>query len=295
VAGERDLVETHLDHLAGFAGTRPVRIGNAAYAQTQHDVMGEMVLCLDTITTDPRTGDHDPTLLPLVERLVGDAMRASAEEDTGLWEFRTLPRHYTFSKTLCWVAASRGARLARRLGAGEQASAWSAWADQEQARLLDRAYDADLGYFTQSLGSRHADASNLLLATLGLVDPHDPRFVSTVRVYERILTDRGLVLRYRNDDDFGATTSAFTICSFWLAEALAMVGRLDDAVQLFDRVAAFANPLGLFSEDIEPETGRLLGNFPQAYTHVGLIHAAITIGELLEARHGHFRAWTPWH
>jgi GH15 family glucan-1,4-alpha-glucosidase len=193
------------------------------------------------------------------------------------------------------VAASRGARLARRLGAGEQASAWSAWADVEQTRILDRAYNADLGYFTQSLGSRHADASNLLLATLGLVDPHDPRFVSTVRVYEEILTDRGLVLRYRNEDDFGATTSAFTICSFWLAEALAMLGRLDNAVQLFDRVAAFANPLGLFSEDIEPDTGRLLGNFPQAYTHVGLIHAAITIGELLEARHGHFRAWTPWH
>jgi GH15 family glucan-1,4-alpha-glucosidase len=294
IGGERDLIETQLPHLAGFAGTGPVRIGNAAYVQRQHDVMGEMLLCLDTITTDPRIGDPDVTLLPLVERLVTEAIQASAEEDTGLWEFRTLPRHYTFSKALCWVAAARGARLVRKLGAPERGVHWAAWAAAEQTRILEQAYNAEKGYFTQSLGGRHGDASNLLLATLGLVEPKDPRFVSTVREYERVLTDRGLMLRYRHDDDFGATTSAFTICSFWWAEALAMVGRIDDAVQLFDRVVAFANPLGLFSEDIDPATGRLLGNFPQAYTHVGLIHAAITIGEVLEARHGHFRAWTPW-
>jgi GH15 family glucan-1,4-alpha-glucosidase len=293
IAGERDLVEQQLPHLAGFAGTGPVRIGNAAYTQTQHDVMGEMLLCLDTLTSDPRT-DRDPTLLPLIQRLVGEAIAASQQEDTGLWEFRTLPRHYTFSKVLCWVAAARGARVARRLGRPDLYDAWTAWADGEQARILEAAYNVDLGCFTQALHGTHPDASNLLLATLGLVDPHDPRFVSTLRVYERELTVGGLMQRYRHDDDFGATTSAFTICSFWWAEALAMTGRLDEAVALFDRLAAYANPLGLFSEDIEPESGRLLGNFPQAYTHVGLIHAAITIGELLEARHGHFRAWTPW-
>ncbi len=295
IGGERDLVETQLPHLAGFAGVGPVRVGNAAYVQTQHDVMGEMILCLDTITTDPRTGDHDPSLMPLIERLVTDAIRASTEQDTGLWEFRTLPNHYTFSKVLCWVAASRGARLARKLGFAEQSAAWSDWAATERSRVLAASYNAELGYFTQALHGVHPDASNLLLATLGLVDPHDPRFVSTVREYERVLTHRGLMQRYRHADDFGATTSAFTICSFWWAEALAMIGRLDDAVALFDRLVAHANPLGLFSEDIEPESGRQLGNFPQAYTHVGLIHAAITIGELLEARHGHFRAWTPWH
>jgi GH15 family glucan-1,4-alpha-glucosidase len=161
--------------------------------------------------------------------------------------------------------------------------------------VLEASYNAELGYFTQALHGVHPDASNLLLATLGIVEPNDPRFVSTVRQYEQVLTHGGLMQRYRHDDDFGATTSAFTICSFWWAEALAMVGRLDDAVALFDRLVTHANALGLFAEDIEPETGRQLGNFPQAYTHVGLIHAAITIGELLEARHGHFRAWTPWH
>jgi GH15 family glucan-1,4-alpha-glucosidase len=295
LGGERDLVETQLPHLAGFAGTGPVRVGNAAYTQTQHDVMGEMLLCLDTITSDPRTGDHDPALLPLVTRLVTEAMRAADEEDTGLWEFRTLPRHYTFSKVLCWVAANRGARLARKIGDQGLSAEWAAWADARRGPILDAAYNAELGYFTQALHGRHPDASNLLLATLGIVEPRDPRFVSTVRAYERLLTAGGLMQRYQHDDDFGATTSAFTICSFWWAEALAMIGELDEAVRLFDRLVAFANPLGLFSEDIEPSTGKLLGNFPQAYTHVGLIHAAITIGELLDARHGHFRAWTPWH
>ena len=291
---ERDLVEMQLPHLAGYGGAGPVRIGNAAYLQTQHDVMGEMLLCLDTITSDPRTALDDPSLLPLVERLVEDAIRASAEEDTGLWEFRTLPNHYTFSKVLCWVAAARGARMVSRLGYPARAEPWQRWAQAERERVLEAAYNTELGCFTQALHGTHGDASNLLLATFGIVDAHDPRFISTVRVYERMLTSGGLMQRYRHADDFGATTSAFTICSFWWAEALAMIGRLDDAVRLFDRLVAYANPLGLFSEDIEPETGRLLGNFPQAYTHVGLIHAAITIGELLEARHGHFRAWTPW-
>ncbi len=295
IGGERELPEVHLDHLAGYAGTGPVRVGNAAYLQTQHDVMGEMLLCLDTVTTDPRTSDHDASLMPLVDRLVSDSIRASAEEDTGLWEFRTLPNHYTFSKVMCWVAASRGARLARRLGHPGRADAWAAWAATEHTRVLDAAYNHELGFFTQALNGIHPDASNLLLATLGIVDPHDARFVSTVAAYERVLTARGLMQRYRHADDFGATTSAFTVCSFWWAEALAMIGRLDEAIALFDRLVAHANPLGLFSEDIEPETGRQLGNFPQAYTHVGLIHAAITIGELLDARHGHFRAWTPWH
>ena len=293
IGGERELVEERLDHLEGFCQSRPVRIGNAAYYQKQHDLMGEMILCLDTITADPRVVVEDTgPILRMVERFVAEAMVAVETDDTGLWEYRTYPNRYTFSHVLCWVAASRGAKLARRLGRDSIASEWEAWANKYRAVILDRAYNKSLGYFAQTLDGRFPDASNLLLPTLGLIDPRDPRFVSTVDAYERLLVEDGLMLRYRHKDDFGDTTSAFSICSFWWAEALAMIGRLDDATALFYRLLSYANPVGLFSEDIEPATGRLLGNFPQAYTHVGLINTAVTLSELIEARDGRFRAWT---
>ena len=293
IGGERELVEQHLDHLEGFCGSKPVRIGNAAYFQRQHDLMGEMILCLDTITSDPRVViEETEPILRMVERFVAEAMVAVESDDTGLWEYRTFPNKYTFSHVLCWVAASRGAKLVRRLGRDTLAGEWEAWADRYREAILNRAYNAKLGYFTQVLDGRFPDASNLLLPTLGIIDPRDQRFVSTVEAYERLLVEDGLMLRYRHKDDFGETTSAFSICSFWWAEALAMVGRLEDACRLFERLMTHANCVGLFSEDIEPRTGMLLGNFPQAYTHVGLINTAVTISELLEARDARFRAWS---
>lgn len=293
IGGERELPEEQLAHLSGFGGTGPVRVGNAAFLQKQNDLMGEMVLCLETMLTDPRVVTEDPDeLLQLVTSLVEQAMAVFPTLDTGIWEFRTLLRHYTFSKVLCWVAAHRGASLAAFLGREELARTWRAWADQKHPEILAAAFSKEHGFFTQALNGQHADASNLLLPTLGFVDAKDPRFVATVRAYERTLVDRGLMLRYRHPDDFGETTSAFTICSFWWAEALAMMGELDRAVEVFNGLIKRANPLGLFSEDIDPSTGRLTGNFPQAYTHVGLIHAAITIGELLDARDAKFRAWS---
>ncbi|MEO8677966.1 MAG: glycoside hydrolase family 15 protein [Vicinamibacterales bacterium] len=292
ITGERRLDEQILPNLCGYDGIGPVRIGNSAYTQQQNDVAGELLLCLETILSDPRVVWEDPSLAPLLERLVDEAIASSQQEDTGLWEYRTQPRHYTFSKAMCWVAAHRGAMLAESLGVGHRAAGWNQWADAERARILALAYNAQLGYFTQALNGEHPDASNLLLPTLGLVDANDPRFRSTVRAYERLLVDNGLMLRYRHADDFGATTSSFSICSFWWVEALAMMGEVDEAVALFNRLQAYANPLGLFSEDIDPSTGMLLGNFPQAYTHVGVIHAAITIGEILDARDGRFRAWS---
>jgi GH15 family glucan-1,4-alpha-glucosidase len=293
IGGERELTERHLDHLEGYCGSKPVRIGNAAYHQRQHDLMGEMVLCLDTITSDPRVVLEDTdSILRLVERFVKDAMVAVKTDDTGLWEYRTFPNKYTFSHVLCWVAASRGAKLVRRLGHPSMAPEWEAWADSYRREILARAYNSTAGFFAQTLDGRFPDASNLLLPTLGLIDPRDPRFVSTVEAYERLLVDDGLMLRYRHKDDFGDTTSAFSICSFWWAEALGMVGRLDEATQLFYRLQGYANGVGLFSEDIEPRTGRLLGNFPQAYTHVGLINTAVTLSELIEARDAKFHAWS---
>lgn len=292
IDGERNLEERTLPHLEGFGGTGPVRVGNAAADQRQNDLCGELVLSIDALLADPRV---DPTmaekLFPLVTRLVEEAIAAAPTLDTGIWEFRSLLRHYTFSRVMCWAAVERGARLARRQGHDTLADRWQAIADAERATVLERAFSTELGFFTQALDGEFPDASNLLLPTIGLLSATDPRFIATLDAYARDLTANGLMLRYRNTDDFGDTTSAFTICSFWWAEALAVAGRLDEAVAVFERVARHANPVGLYSEDIDPETGVLLGNFPQAYTHVGAIHAAMTIGALLDARDGRVRAW----
>jgi GH15 family glucan-1,4-alpha-glucosidase len=292
VAGERNLPEHVLDHLSGFAGNGPVRIGNAAAKQQQNDLNGELILCLQTVLSDPRIViDQPQEFFPLVERLVEHAIELAPTPDTSIWEFRTLPRHYTFSRAMCWAAIDRGALIAAHFGRIEQANRWREIALQERHIVLERGYSARCGCFVQAFDSEAADAANLLLPTIGIIDARDPRFLSTLDDYARRMTRSGLMHRYTNLDDFGETTSAFTICSFWWAEALALAGRLDDAVTVFERVVRYANPLGLFSEDIDPETGELLGNFPQAYTHVGLIHAAMTIGALLDARDGRVRAW----
>jgi GH15 family glucan-1,4-alpha-glucosidase len=292
IGGERDLEERLLPHLAGFAGNGHVRVGNAAAIQKQNDLMGELVLCFDTMLADPRMVVEQPEAYwPAIERLVEDAIRVAREPDMSIWEFRTLMRRYTFSLALCAVAAQRGARIAQRFGRHAHAARWAQAGEELRAELLERGYNQELGFFTQGLDGVNPDASNLLLPSLGLIDARDPRFVSTVRAYEERLVEGGLMMRYRNEDDFGETTSTFTICSFWWAEALAMIGELDRAQEVFREVTRHANPVGLFSEDVDPVTSRLLGNFPQAYTHVGLIHAATTIGELLDAREGRVRAW----
>jgi GH15 family glucan-1,4-alpha-glucosidase len=292
IGGEHVLEEGMLPHLSGVAGNGHVRIGNAAYLQRQNDLMGEVVLCLDTLLRDPRVVIEDRDgIFSIITRLVRMAIESAPQEDTGIWEFRSMLRPYTFSRAMCWVAAQRGADLARTFGRHYLAQRWQAFADSEREVVLGLGYSHKLGFFTQALNGEFPDASNLLLPTIGIVDAKDPRFVSTVEAYERLLVEKGLMLRYRNEDDFGATTSALTVCSFWWAEALALMGRLEAAVTLFDRLAANANHLGLFSEDIDPDTGMLLGNFPQAYTHVGLVHAAMTIGEISEVTTGKVRAW----
>ena len=293
IDGERHLTEERLTNLAGFGNCGWVRVGNAATEQRQNDLMGELVLCLETLLTDPRIVDEDSgRFTPLLQRLVEESIEAAPTQDTSIWEFRTLHNVYTFSRAMCWVAIHRGAQLAQRLGRPDLAERWGPIADAERAEVLRRGYSNNLGFFTQALDGQQPDASLLLLPTLGIIDARDPRFVSTVEAYEKHLVAGGLMRRYAGLDDFGETDSAFTICSFWWAEALALMGRLDQAVEVFERISRHANPVGLFSEDIDPMTGALLGNFPQAYTHVGLIHAAMTISELIEAREGKARAWT---
>nr|MCU0627725.1 glycoside hydrolase family 15 protein [Gemmatimonadaceae bacterium] len=277
----------------GFRGNGHVRIGNAAYFQRQHDLTGELILCLDVLLRDPRLVHEEPRAwLPLVQRLVEEAMAVADQPDMGIWEFRTYLRHYTFSRAMCWVAISRGAALATMLGRPDLAAQWRARAARERRVVLRRGYNERLGFFAQALDGEFPDASNLLLPSIGLVRATDPRFQSTLDAYRDRLVEGGFMLRYRNEDDFGETTTAFTLCSLWWAVALAQARRLDEAIEVFERVLARANPVGLMSEDIDPVSGELLGNFPQAYTHVGLVHAALTIGSLLDARGGHRLAWS---
>lgn len=292
MGGERDIPEVSLSHLAGFGGNGHVRVGNAAAVQRQNDLMGELVLSLGAALVDPRIAvrDLDETFA-LVAGLVEDSIVAAPEPDTGIWEYRTQLRHHTFSRAMCWAAMHHGATLARRFGRHAQAQRWSEAAERERGVILERGFSERHGYFTQALDGQHPDAANLLFPVLGLLPATDPRMVSTVAACERQLVRNGLMLRYAHADDLGEPRSAFSICSFWWAELLALQGRLEAAETVFNRLMSHANPLGLFSEDLDPDTGAALGNFPQAYTHVGLIHAATTIGQLREAREGRARGW----
>jgi GH15 family glucan-1,4-alpha-glucosidase len=286
------LPEEFLSHLTGFGGNGHVRIGNAAAEQRQNDLMGELVLSLGAALDDPRLSvtNHD-AIFALVTNLVEVAMLAAPEPDTGIWEYRTQLRHHTFSRAMCWAAMHRGATLARRFGRPDLSERWLVAAERERDVILDRGYSERLGYFTQALDGEHPDASLLLLPIVGLLPATDPRMVSTVEAYERRLVRNGLMLRYAHADDLGIPESAFSICTFWWAELLALQGRVEEAEVVFERMMSHANPLALFSEDIDPATGTLIGNFPQAYTHVGLIHAATTIGQMREARDGRTRGW----
>lgn len=292
IDGERELPEQFLSNLAGFNDNGYVRIGNSAYLQKQNDLMGELILCLETLLNDPRiVYDNPEDIFPLIERLVENAITAAPIPDMGIWEFRSMLRPYTFSRAMCWVAMHRGAILARKFNRNTLAERWEKQATLEKDIILERGYNEKFGFFTQALDGEFPDASCLLLPTLGIINARDKRFVNTVKNYEKLLVENNLMLRYRNLDDFGTTTSGFTICSFWWAEALALIGELDKAVELFQKLLSYANPVGLFSEDVDPETGTLMGNFPQAYTHVGLIQAAMTIGALIESRDGKVVAW----
>ena len=293
IGGERDLPESELEHLAGYKGTKPVRVGNQAASQLQTDLMGEVVLCLRTMLMDERTDFQTPKAwFPLIQRLVGESLASFDVPDLGIWEYRQGPMLHTFSRAMCWAAVHHGAALAVHFGFDEIGLDWQAQADVLRERILREGYNEELGMFTQTLNGSEADAAILLLPTIGLIRAKDPRFLSTLDRYQTILVRERGVMRYVHDDDFGSPTSTFTICSFWWIEALALAGRLDEAIEMFHVVCSLANPLGLFSEDVDVATGELLGNFPQAYTHVGLINAAMTIGTLLRARDGRYHAWT---
>jgi alpha,alpha-trehalase len=279
IKGQKDLSESTLDHLKGYEGARPVRIGNGAYNQRQNDVFGAV---LDSVYLHSKKRDHIPERLwPVLADQVQCAANAWKEPDQGIWEARGEPRHYVSSKLMCWVAMDRGARLAERRGERDQAEQWQALADEISADILERGVDKR-GVFRQHYETDALDASNLLVPLVRFLGPEDERVRATVMAIRDELTDGGLVLRYRTDetdDGLHGEEGTFLICSFWLVSALSEIGEYREAEHMCERLLAYASPLGLYAEELEASSGRHLGNYPQAFTHLALINAVTHVIE----------------
>ncbi len=273
IKGDKDLEESTLDHLKGYEGARPVRIGNGAYNQRQNDVFGAV---LDSVYLHSKKRDHIPERLwPVLIDQVHCAAKAWREPDQGIWEARGEPRHYVSSKLMCWVAMDRGARLAERRGHADHAEEWQAVADEIREDILDRGVDKR-GVFRQHYETDALDASNLLVPLLRFLPPEDERVRATVMAIREELTEGGLVLRYRTDstdDGLHGEEGTFLICSFWLVSALSEIGENREAEHLCERLLSYSSSLELYAEELEASSGRHLGNYPQAFTHLALINA----------------------
>ncbi len=277
VGGEHDLSERELDHLRGWRGSGPVRVGNGAWQQAQHDVYGELLNALHLYRD--RLGELHPEIQHFVAELADAAAQRWSQPDAGMWELRGEPQHHVSSKVLCWVALDRAVDLAPSLGEHARAEAWAQARDEVRAAILERGWSETAQAYTQAFGSEALDAAQLLMPIVGFLPADDPRLRSTIEAIARELTDNGLVRRYRADDGLEGEEGAFVICSFWLVSALARAGEVPRARALFDRVVACANDLGLLAEELVPATGEHLGNTPQAFSHVGLIIAARDLEE----------------
>jgi GH15 family glucan-1,4-alpha-glucosidase len=279
IGGERELTEQTLDHLSGYDGARPVRIGNGAWDQRQHDVWGVL---LDSAWLHTRSRDRlDERRWPMLVRQVEAALTHWRDPDQGLWEVRGPAQHFTASKVLCWVAADRGAKLAQLRGDSEHATAWRKAAEEIHADVCELGTD-DRGVFVQHYETTALDASALLIPLLGFLPPDDERVRATVLAIADELTEDELVLRYRveeTDDGFSGEEGSFTICSFWLVSALTDIGEVTRARALCEKLLSYASPLLLYAEEIDPHTGRHLGNFPQAFSHLALINAVMHLIE----------------
>ncbi len=284
IDGRRDLTESTLDHLSGYEGARPVRIGNGAFDQRQNDVFGAV---LDSIALHTRRSNRLPRRLwPIAKAQAEGAARVWRDPDQGIWEARGKPQHYVSSKLMCWVALDRAAKLAEIRGDPELQASWHATAEEIRADILAHGL-TDTGVLRQHYETDSLDASTLLAAIFGFLPGDDPRLKASVEAIATDLTDGGFVLRYRTeetDDGLSGKEGTFLICSFWLVSALAVVGEIPQARDLMDRLLRIASPLGLYAEEFEAETGRHLGNMPQAFSHLALIEAAtrIILAERLE-------------
>jgi GH15 family glucan-1,4-alpha-glucosidase len=281
IAGERRLEERELDHLPGFADSRPVRVGNAASRQLQLDVFGEVLnAAYRSIAQGVEGSEYGWALLRKLLAWLEDGWR---QKDAGIWEVRGPVRHFTHSKVMAWVAFDRAVRLCEEFGREGAVERWRALRDEIHAEVLTRGWSERRQAFTQSYDSDELDASILVMALVGFLPATDPRFAATVDIIQRELTVDGFVLRYRPEasgvDGLPGGEGVFLACSFWLVEVLAMQGKYDGAATLFERLLALRNDVGLLAEEYDPSAGRQLGNFPQAFTHLALVQAALALAE----------------
>jgi GH15 family glucan-1,4-alpha-glucosidase len=278
IGGDRDLTERELSWLEGWRGSRPVRVGNGAWDQRQNDVYGELLAAAHRLRDLVDLEDDNQRLL--FTTLADLAAKVWTEPDCGIWEMRDEPRHHLHSKLMCWVALDRAIDMAHQLRAEERLVVWRSARDAIREAILRNAWNEDIGAFTQSFGSSAIDASALAIPIVGFLPPSDPRVLATVEAIEtRLMDASGLVTRYRTPDGLEGEEGAFLLCTFWLSHAHALTGNVPRARELFTQAVAFANDVGLFSEEIEPGTGASLGNFPQAFSHIGLINAPWAIKE----------------
>ncbi|MBS2213768.1 glycoside hydrolase family 15 protein [Carboxylicivirga mesophila] len=278
IHGEKELTEVELDHLAGYEGSKPVRIGNAAYVQKQNDIYGILMdVVLQYFERFRSTLGNSEDLWTIVRNIVKVVDENWQEPDKGIWEIRSEGKHFTFSKVLCWVAIDRARKIATLLKRDTYAIEWKKLEEKIAADIHKNAWSDQKHTFTQSYGSNDLDAAVLLMETYGFIKADDQRYKKTVLAIQKELEHDGLMYRYKNEDDFGEPQSAFTICSFWLINSLYKIGLKDEAKRKFDALLACSNHLGLFSEDLDFKTRRLLGNFPQAYSHLAIIETAITL------------------
>lgn len=283
INGEKDLTEVILDHLGGYMNSSPVRIGNDAYHQKQLDIYG---ILLDVIYQQfnlfRMSLENSENLWTVTRSVIRTVHNHWKEPDRGIWEIRTDNRHFTFSKVLCWTAVDRAIKIAELINMMEYVEKWTPLRDEIHHDIMKNAWSEEKQCFTQAYGSDDLDAATLLMEPYGFISAEDPKYKSTVkRTYEELCND-GLMYRYINQDDFGLPSSSFTICTFWMINALYKTGDKKLAKQMFDNLLSYSNHLGLFSEDIDFKTKRLLGNFPQAYSHLALIETAMLFskGEL---------------
>jgi alpha,alpha-trehalase len=286
IGGEHDLSERELGHLRGWRDSRPVRVGNGAWDQTQLDVYGELLDALYLYRA--QLGELHPEIQHFVAQLADAAARNWERRDAGMWEMRGEPRHHLSSKVLCWTALDRAVKLAPRLGEFGKAEEWAAERDRIHQTVLERGWSEERQAYAQSFDSDELDAAALLMPLVGFLPARDERMRSTIEAIARDLTEDGFVLRYRNTeglhaDGLSGEEGAFVICTFWLVSCLAKAGEVQRARALFHQLAGYANDVGLIAEEIDTATGQLLGNFPQAFSHVGLITAAHEIDEAAAA------------